>query len=245
MKRYQAPPDLLKHRVILVTGAGQGIGRTAALTFAAHGATVILHGRKIPKLEAVYDEIVAAGHAQPAILPLDLVQATDQDYAGFALAIERELGRLDGILHNAVQGQRLSPLENQDLELWLKLLKVNLAAPFALTRACAPLLKLSPDASVVFTGESHGHVPTAYWGAFAVAKAGLESLVKIWAEEWEIYPQLRINALIPGPVRSPQRSMTHPGEDKETLPSPEQLMPHYLHLMGQDSRGVSGQTLTV
>jgi NAD(P)-dependent dehydrogenase (short-subunit alcohol dehydrogenase family) len=244
MKDYKAPPDLLRDRVILVTGAGQGIGRTAALTFAAHGATVILHGRKIEKLEGVYDEIEAAGHPQPAILPLDLEQASDKDCEGFAQAIEREFGRLDGILHNAVQGQRLSPLENQNLDLWLKLLRVNLATPFALTRACAPLLKLSPDASVVFTGESHGHSPAAYWGGFAVAKAGLECLVKIWAEEWEMHPQLRINALIPGPVRSPQRTMTHPGEVKESLPGPENLMPLYLYLMGQDSRGVSGQIIT-
>jgi len=244
MKNYQAPPDLLKDRVILVTGAGQGVGRTAALTFAAHGATVILHGRKIPKLEAVYDEIEAASHAKPAIFPLDLEKASDNDYEAFAHAIEREFGRLDGILHNAAQGQRLSPLDNQSLDLWLQLLRVNLAAPFALTRACFPLLKLSPDASVVFTGESHGHTPAAYWGGFAVAKSGVETLVKIWSDEWEMYPQLRVNALIPGPVKSPQRTMTHPGETKDTLPSPEDLMPNYLYLMGQDSRGVSGQILS-
>lgn len=244
MKNYQAPPDLLKDRVILVTGAGQGVGRTAALTFAAHGATVILHGRKVPKLEAVYDEIEAAGHAKPAIFPLDLEKASDNDYEAFAHAIEREFGRLDGILHNAAQGQRLSPLDNQSLDLWLQLLRVNLAAPFALTRACFPLLKLSPDASVVFTGESHGHAPAAYWGGFAVAKSGVETLVKIWSDEWEMYPQLRVNALIPGPVKSPQRTMTHPGETKDTLPSPEDLMPNYLYLMGQDSRGVSGQILS-
>lgn len=243
MKNYQAPPNLLKDRVILVTGAGQGVGRTAALTFAAHGATVILHGRKVPKLEAVYDEIEAAGCAKPAIFPLNLEQACDKDYEAFAQAIEREFGHLDGILHNAAQGQRLSPLENQSLDLWLQLLRVNLAAPFALTRACFPLLKLSPDASVVFTGESHGHAPAAYWGGFAVAKSGLETLVKIWSEEWDMYPQLRVNALIPGPVASPQRTMTHPGEVKDALPRPEDLMPHYLYLMGQDSRGVSGQIL--
>lgn len=244
MKDYQAAPDLLKDRVILVTGAGQGIGRTAALTFAAHGATVVLHGRKVPKLEAVYDEIEAAGHAKPAIFPLDLEKASDNDYEAFAHAIERELGRLDGILHNAAQGQRLSPLENQSLDLWLQLLRVNLAAPFALTRACFPLLKLSPDASVVFTGESHGHAPAAYWGGFAVAKSGVETLVKIWSDEWGMHPQLRINALIPGPVKSPQRTMTHPGEAKDTLPGPQDLMPSYLYLMGSDSRGVSGKILS-
>lgn len=241
LRNYQPPKDLLKDRVILVTGAGQGIGRVAALTFAAHGATVILHGRKAQKLEKVYDEIEAAGGLQPAILPLDLESAMDNDFAGFAQAIKTELGRLDGILHNAALLANLTPLENQSLEQWLALMRVNLAAPAALTRACLALLKASPDASVVMTSETHGHLPAAYWGGFAVSKAGVEALVKIQAQEWEIFPNVRINAVIPGPVQSPQRLSTHPGESKSSLPDPEDLMPAYLYLMGPDSRGVSGQ----
>jgi len=243
MKNYQAPHDLLKDKVILITGAGQGIGRVAALTYAAHGATVILHGRNIKKLEAVYDEIEAAGHPQAAIFPLDLEQANDPDYEALAQAIRLQLGRLDGILNNAVRFYNLSPIELQTLEQWLTLLRVNLAAPFALTRACLPLLKESPDASVIMTAESHGHMPAAYWGGFAVSKSGVETMVKIWAQEWEINPDLRINALIPGPVQSPQRAKTHPGELKDMMPSPESLMPMYLYLMGKDSREISGQIL--
>lgn len=244
MKNYQAPTDLLQGRVILVTGAGQGIGRAAALTFAAHGATVILHGRKVKKLESVYDEIEAAGLPQAAIFPLDLAGAEDKDYAALAAGIRGQLGRLDGILHNASHLDRLRPLEEHTLEQWQTTLRVNLMAPFALTRACLPLLKAAPDASVVMTSETHGHEPAAYWGSFAVANAGLEALVKLWAQELEIHPGLRINGIIPGPVRSPQRSKTHPGELKETLPPPESVMPQYLYLMGGDSRGVSGQIVT-
>jgi NAD(P)-dependent dehydrogenase (short-subunit alcohol dehydrogenase family) len=244
MKHYQAPQDLLKERVILVTGAGQGIGRVAALTFAAHGATVILHGRSVKKLEAVYDEIEAAGHPQPAIFPLDLEKAESKDYEGLAGAIRGQLGRLDGILHNAAVAERPQRLEDQTLEQWLTLLRVNLAAPFALTRACLPLLKGSPDASVIMTSETHGHAPAAYWGGFAVAKSGLETLVTIWSQELEIHPNVRINALIPGPVQSPQRSRTHPGEDRRSLPTPESLMPMYLYLMGGDSANVSGKILS-
>src|SRR5689334_3072725 len=143
LKNYRAPRDLLKNRVILVTGAGQGIGRTAALTFADHGATVILHGRNVKKLEKVYDEIEARRSAQPAIFPLDLEKAGDSEFAAIASAIEQQLGRLDGILHNASMLGSLSPLETQTLEQWLALLRVNLVAPFALTRACLPLLKAS------------------------------------------------------------------------------------------------------
>ncbi len=243
MKNYQPPPSLLDDRIILVTGAGQGIGRAAALAFAAHGATVILHGRKVAKLEAVYDEIETAGHPTPAIFPLDLEQAGDQEFAGLAEVIGRQLGALHGILHNAAHLIPPSPLEYQTLDQWLTLLRVNLAAPFALTRACLPLLKATGDAAVVMTSESHAHPPAAYWGGFAVSKSGLETLVKIWSQEWEIFPGLRINAVVPGPVRSPQRARTHPGEAKDRLPGAESLMPTYLYLMGKDGRETRGQIL--
>ncbi len=242
LTKYQAPKDLLKDRVILITGAGQGMGRAAALAYAAHGATVILHGRKVEKLESVYDEIEALGGAQAAIFPLDLEKATDQDFAELAQSIKLQLGRLDGILHNAALVFGLAPLANQTLEQWLTMLRVNLAAPFSLTRACLPLLKMAADASVVMTSDAHGHAPAAYWGGFAVAKAGVEALVKIQAQEWEILPNLRINTLIPGPAHTPQRSKTHPGEAKHNLPQPHDLMTPYLYLIGPDSKGVSGET---
>lgn len=245
MKDYQASPDLLKDRVILVTGAGQGIGKTAALTFAAHGATVILHGKSTRKLEKVYDEIEAAGHPQPAIFPLDLEKATEADFNAMATGIAEQLGRLDGILHNASRGGRPQPLADQTLDQWLYFLRVNLAAPFALTRACLPLLLAAPDASVISTSETHGHNPAPFWGGFAVSKAGLETMTRIWALELDNHPNLRFNTLIPGPVQSPQRAFTHPAENRAKLPSSADLMPTYLYLMGPDSRGVTGQVFSL
>jgi NAD(P)-dependent dehydrogenase (short-subunit alcohol dehydrogenase family) len=242
-KSYPVSENLLQDRVILVTGAGQGIGRAAALAYAKCGATVILHGRKVNKLERVYDEIEVLGKAQPVIFSLDFESAIDKDYMAMAQAIAHQLGRLDGILHNAAFLFGTTPLENETFEQWQTLLKINLMAPFALTRACLPLLKNASDACVIMTVNTHAHNPTAYWGGFAVAKGGVESLVKIQAEEWEKSPNLRINVVIPGPVNSPQRAMTHPGEVKHALPKPEELMSTYLYLMGPDSKGVSGQTI--
>jgi NAD(P)-dependent dehydrogenase (short-subunit alcohol dehydrogenase family) len=240
-RNYRPKPDLLKGRVILVTGSGRGIGRAAALAFAAHGATLILHGRDVSKLEALYDEIEAAGGAQPTILPLDLASARDRDFENLALAIESQLGRLDGILHNASHFDHLGPLDQQHLDQWLLSLRVNLAAPFALTRACTYLLKAAPDASVLLTAETHALQPKAYWGSLAVAKSGLPALAKIQAQEWDTQPHMRINVLVPGTVDSPQRRQTHPGEARASRATPEQLMPAYLYLLGPDSRGVSGQ----
>lgn len=243
-KDYSPSEDLLQDRVILVTGSGQGLGRSAALAYAKHGATVILHGRKVAKLEKVYDEIEALGKAQPLIYPLDLEKATEEDFSTLAGAIEQQLGRLDGILHNAAFLDGPSPLELQTMNQWQMLFKINLISPFALTKACLPLLKAAPDASIIMTSSTQGHNPTAYWGGFSVAKAGIEALVKIQADEWNKLPNLRINALIPGIVNTPQRAKTHPGEVKKTLPQPDDLMPTYLFLMGPDSKDVTGKIIT-
>lgn len=238
---YFPPPGLLDGRVILVTGAGLGIGKTAALAYAQHGATVILLGRNQKRLDAVYDEIVNQGFPEPMTLKLDLAQASDDDFQALAQAVFEQLGRLDGILHNAARFDGLSPLEYQTLDQWLVTLRVNLAAPAALTRACLPLLARAPDSAVLLTSETHGHQPTAFWGAFAVSKWALEALVTVWAQELAVHPNLRMNVVIPGPVRAPQRLISHPAEAREQLPAPERLMPLYLYLMGSDSREHSGK----
>jgi NAD(P)-dependent dehydrogenase (short-subunit alcohol dehydrogenase family) len=239
---YQPPHHHLQDRVILVTGAGQGIGKAAALAFAAQGATVILLGRKVKKLEDVYDTIVAAGGPQPLIFPMNLEKAGEEDFKGLAEGIYQQLGRLDGILHNASRFDNLSPLEIQTSEQFTGMLQTNLIAPFALTKACLPLLKRAPDASIIVTSTTAAHHPAAYWGAHAISNSAAETLVKIWAQEMETFPNMRINAIVPGAVQCPQRKLSHPGELHTNLPQPEAIMPLYLYLMGHDSAGISGQT---
>lgn len=243
MKDYSAPLDLLAGRVILVTGASSGLGRAASLAFARHGATVALLARDEAKLDAVYEEILATGGAEPAMFPYDLAIADDRSLETLAGTLAHHLKRLDGVLHSAHQFYNLTPLTLQTLEQWQALMRVNLIAPFALTRACMPLLKQAPDASVVFTGETHGHHPAAFWGGYAVAKSGLETLTRIWADEIRPEDNLRINTLIPGQVATSLRARTHPGLAPETLPTPEDIMPWYLYLMGADSQTVRGQII--
>ena len=243
MKDYSPPANLLEGRVILVTGASSGLGRAASLAYARHGATVALLARNEQRLEAVYDEIMAAGGPEPALFPFDLAAADDRGFETLAGAIAHHLKRLDGILHSAHAFFSLTPLSLQILEQWQTLMRVNLIAPFALTRAALPLLHAAPDASVIFTGETHGHAPAAYWGGYAVAKSGLETLTRIWSQELELQPNIRMNTLIPGPVATPLRSRTHPGQARESLPQPEALMPQYLFMMGPDSADTRGQVI--
>ena len=241
LKHYEAPPQLLAERVVLVTGATRGIGRAVALACASVGANVVLNGRNVALLDALYDEIVANKWPEPATLPLDLGTAGGREYVHAAKLIEMQLGRLDGIAHCASHLEKLSPLETQTIEEWQSMLRVNLIAPFALNQACARMLRQAPDASVVFTSETHASQPAAFWGGYAVSKAGLETLALVQSDEWSGEERLRINTIVPGPVNSPLRNKTHPGEVAEDLPSPETLVPLYLYLLGPDSRGSSGE----
>lgn len=240
---YQPRADLLSGRVILVTGAGQGLGRAVALACAHHGATVALLGRKQEKLAATYDAIVASSAPEPAMIPLDLATAATAEFEQLANLIRRDLKGLDGIAHCASHFVPLGPLANQSIEQWMTLLRVNLAAPFAITRACLPMLAAAPDSSVVFTGETHGAHPLAYWGGFAVSKSALSTLAAIWADELERARKPRMNVLIPGPIASPQRAQSHPGEDRGKLRSADEAARAFLYLLGPEGSAHSGQTL--
>ncbi len=239
---YTAAPDLLKGRVILVTGAGDGIGRAAAITFAAHGATVILLGKTVAKLEAVYDEIENAGHPQAAIYPMKLGGATPQDYEALAEIIETEFGRLDGLLHNAgILGQRKN-IQDTTAADWNEVLNVNLTSNFLLTKYLLPLLRNSADASIVFTSSSVGRKGRAFWGAYAVSKFGVEGLSQILADELDTTTNIRVNCINPGPTNTAMRRIAYPAELPSVNPFPEQIMSTYLYLMGGESKGMTGKS---
>ena len=238
-----AAPDLTlprqDERVVLITGATGGLGRELSLACARAGATVVLHGRVVRKLEDLYDEIMAAKLPEPVILPLDFAHAEASDFANVASALTAQLGRLDAIVHTAALLGSLGPIEHQSFDNWLALLRVNVAAPMGLTRIMMPLLAKAPDASVVFTLDSRGQEPRAYWGGYAVTKAGVAALARELADEWENRPNLRVSAIVPGPIRSPLRRQSHPGEDSAALPPPEAIVPLYLHLIAGQTKADS------
>lgn len=237
---YIPTADLLKGRIILVTGAGDGIGAEAARTFARHGATVILVGRTQKKLEAVYDAIVNDGGPEPSIAVIDFAKAQGDDYQTIADAIEQEFGHLDGLLNNAGILGYLAPLEHYEVQKWLEVMHVNLTAPYILTQTLLPLLRKAEDPSIVFTSSGVGRKSRALWGAYAVSKFGTEGLMQTLADELD---GMRVNCINPGKTRTAMRRAAYPAEDPSTLKSAADIMPTYLYLMGPDSNGVSGQSL--
>ena len=240
---YKADKNLLQNNVILITGAGDGIGKTTAMAYAEVGAQLILAGRTLAKLEQVYDNIVAAGHTEPTLYPIDLEGATDEDYEQLAVEINQQFGRLDGLLHNAgILGQR-TPLSNYRSDVWDRVMKVNITAQFQMTQALMPVLEKSPAASVLFTSSGVGRVGRAFWGAYAVSKFAVEGLVQTWASELEGLNGVRINCINPGATATSMRAQAYPAENPQNIATPQQIMPAYLYLMGADSIGVNGQSV--
>ncbi len=234
--------DALAGRVVLVTGASGGLGAATAHACARAGATVVLAGHKVRKLEKLYDALVAEGAPQPAIMPLDLEGATPTQYEELADGIRRELGRLDGLVHAAAHFDGLTPLAHHTPDDWLRVLQVNLSAPFALTQACLPLLTAAPDSAVVFVTDDPAHMDSAHWGAYGVAKAGLERLASILHDEND-RSAMRVHVLLPGPMRTALRRKAWFGEDTMRQPPPDATAGAVAWLLSPAGAGTRGRTL--
>jgi NAD(P)-dependent dehydrogenase (short-subunit alcohol dehydrogenase family) len=240
-KQFTPDTDLLAGRVILITGASSGLGRALAVECAQAGATVILSGRNGVKLERVYDEIETMGAPQPAIAMLDLAVATAVDYDNVAKTIDAEFGKLDGVVHAAgLLGDR-TPLEQYDVPTWCKVLHVNLTAPFILTQVLLPTLRKSADASVIFVSSGVVKNQRPFWGAYAVAKSGLESVRSMLSQELDGEPNIRVNSVNPGRMRTAMRAAAYPAEDPNTLPTPAAVSGPFLYLLSARGRGIDGQ----
>ena len=235
------PPiaGMLGERVILVTGANGALGEAAARACAAAGATVVLLGRRVPKLQRLHDALAASG-PPPAIYPLDLLGATPADYAEMAMRIGDELGRLDGVLHAAAEFQGLTPLENTDPSDFVNALHVNVGAPFLLTQACLPLLRRAPDSAVVFVMDDPRRVGRAYWGGYGVSKFALQGLVSMFADELEQSP-VRVSALQPGPMQTLLRARAFMTETPGTWPQASAYADACVHLLSPAGSGERGQ----
>lgn len=239
---YTYPDDILQDRIILITGATDGIGRALALHAAGLGAQIILHGRDVAKLEKVYDEIEAIGGApRPSIAVLDLASANSESYNSLAESLDAEFGRLDGLVHNAsILGERFS-IEQYDAVMWQKVLHVNLTSVFAMTQVLLPLLQEAEDPRVIFTSSGVGRTGKAFWGAYAASKFATEGLSQVLADEHR-HGKLRSNCINPGATRTKMRLSAYPAEDRDSLKGPEEILAPYVFLLGPDSKGITGES---
>lgn len=243
-QNFSVTADSLKDKIILVTGAGDGIGKVAAKHFAAAGATVVLVGRTLAKLEKVYDEIEAAGHAQPAIYPLNLESATEKEYDDLCNALNDAFGRLDGVLFNAADLGERTPISNYSVNAWLRCMQINVNSPFMMTQALLPLLEKSKNASLLYTSSSVAFKGRSFWGGYAASKAAQENFMQTLAEELDGTSQIRANSINPGATRTKMRGSAYPAEDPMTVKPAEDLMPCYIYLMSDASVGVSGRSFS-
>ena len=232
--------DYLQDKVILVTGAGDGIGKQAALTYASYGATVVLMSKTIKKLEATYDQIVNAGSPEPAIYPIDFSGAQEKDYEQLAATVNEQLGSINGLLLNVGWLPGYTPLKYYPTETWLKTITINLHTHFLLLRACLPYLETAHDPAVVFSSHLS---EKAYNGAFGVAKAGMDALLRITADEYDTQPFIRVNGIDTGPVQTAMRRRAYPAEDHQALKTPEALMGPYVYFMGPDAGKRTGEII--
>lgn len=238
-----AGPSTLEAHVILVTGASGGLGRAVSKALAALGATVVLHGRDEARLVRLYDELVADGAPEPAAIPLDFSAATTRHFDALAADIATNLGRLDGIVHCARLTRRLMQVDAVSAEDWSEVLRVNLVAPLGITRSCIPLLREAEDACVIYTLESHRAAASPYWAGSSAPDAALEVAMKCQAKEWDGVPGMRFNAVVPGPIATPSRRITHPGELEDERPAPESVVHCYARLLLEGASGVSGEVI--
>jgi len=239
---YIPQADALAGRVILVTGAGDGIGRAISNAYASYGATVVLLGKTIAKLEKVYDEINDAGFPEPAIYPLDMAGATAHDYFEMSKILTEQVGGLDGVVLNAAWLPGFMPFEQYDLESWQKVMTVNLNANYLIVQACLPLLNQSKHASIIHSAHQ---LSRAYTGAFGIAKAGMAAMMDIVADEYDNPERfVRVNSIDSGPLNTQMRIANYPGEEGKNNAPAEAIVGPYLYFMCDESAGTTGEKIS-
>lgn len=241
---YRPESDALSGKIILVTGAADGIGKAVTIALAEHKATVLMLDKKARHLEKLSDDIIERGYAEPIILPIDLMEVSPETATTLAQAVHDDIGHLDGVLHNAAELGSPSPMDQYDMEYWNSVMQINLQAPYLLTRALLPLLKHDHTSNILFTSADVGRRVAPYWGAYSVAYAGLEAQMTLWAEELETVSNIKVNSIDPGPVRTSLRRRSHPGESQESLRTPQSIAPAYLKLLAGD-HDFHGQQLEI
>lgn len=230
----------LAGKTILITGASRGIGQAVAMAAAAAGATTLLCARDVPALERLADGIEAAGGPAPVLAPINLETASLDDYGVLAELIDQRFGCLDGVVFNAAVLGELAPLASYDPLTWARVFQVNVHSVFLMLQTLLPLVLNAPSAAVLFTLAPEGMSGKPHWGAYGASKFALRGLFEMLAAEHINATKLRINALLPPPVRSRLRQAAYPAEHPGVQADPAHIAPYFIELLsarGEASRG--------
>ena len=243
IERHKYPSNLLEGKTIVISGAGSGIGRQLAKSYAEFGADLILLSKNIENLESIYYEINQIGSNAVTIQPIDFKTADEKNYLEIIEAIKKDYSQIDGLVNNAgILGEKKS-LEQFSYSVWKHVLKVNLDATFLLTKNLIPLLKESSSSSIIFTSSGVGRKGRAYWGAYSISKFATEGMMQILFDELQNTSSIRVNCINPGAVRTKMRESAYPAENPESNPLAIEIMQPYLYLMSDLSKDINGQSI--
>lgn len=241
---YQPARNFLDGRLVVITGAANGIGRAVARACARHGAQTLLIDIDRKGLERLYDEFEREQLPPATLAPMDLQKTDETAYQQLVATLAEQYGKIDGLVHCAATLGALCPLEHYDAGNWQRVMQVNLNAAYLLTRASLGLLRASGNGSVIFTTADVARRARAYWGAYAIAGFAVEGMMQIWAQELSGERPVRVNSLDPGIVETSMRSSAYPGEDRSQLKKADAVVGLYLYLLGNDSKDITGQAIT-
>lgn len=235
----------LKDKIILITGAGAGIGRALALHLARCGATTILLDKSLKQLESLYDEMLAEKLPEPALHPVNFLKMVPDDVCTIKESIEQLFGRLDGIVHNAGITGPITPIVNLPPQKWQEVVHLNLNVPFILTQILLPLCLKSEQGHILFTTANESITPKAYWSAYGASKAGIAQFAATLHEEMEANTALNINTINPVMARTGLRLQAYPGLDPNSFPTAESLVPFYSYVLSEKSAPIRGKHLQI
>lgn len=243
-EQYKFLPQSVSRKTIMITGAANGIGRALAISLGKAGADLIVLDKDEKGLETLADTLIKRRvKKDPLLIPLDLATLTEDMAASLAEQLHEAHSRIDGLVHLAGMLGELTPLSQYPPYLWRQVWATHMDAVFLLTQALTPHLRAAPLAQVILTSADEGLSPRAYWGAYSVSKAALQTLAQVWADEWRNTSTMRVNVVNPGPVATEQRRQAFPAEDPTQLPKPKEALINYQYLLGDADPELSGATL--
>ena len=226
----------MKNKVILITGANKGIGKTLSLEFSKMGVNIVLLGRNEESLDSVYDEIITTTSTKPLIIKCDLSNIDINSAKQISDEIMGVYGRLDGVIFNAAKLGKMSTIEDYEEDIWKEVFNINLHSAFIISKEILPALKAAPNGRIIFTSSGVAEVGKAFWGAYSASKFAVKGLAEILRDELDTTSNIKVFNYDPGKTRTSMRALAYPAEIPQDLKEPKVLFNDYLWFFSDESQ---------